>query len=72
MTAVPVAVIASIASRTRSVRSWPGVARWLRTNSAEAATAMAALIMPEPGPLSDAVKATTQTNSGAGSGTAKK
>ncbi len=72
MTAVPIAVIASIASRTRSVRSWPGVARWLRKNSAEAATAMAALIMPEARPLSDAAKATMQTDSGAGSGMAKK
>jgi hypothetical protein len=44
----------------------------LRKNSAEAATAMPALIMPEARPLSEPAKATMQTNSGAGLGTVKK
>ena len=46
------------------------MARWLRKSSAEQATARAALMMPEPRPLSDAAKATMQTNSGAGLATA--
>jgi hypothetical protein len=44
----------------------------LKKNSAEAAMAMAAVIMPEARPLSEAAKATMQTNSGAGLGTAIK
>src|SRR3954465_5034597 len=42
----------------------------MRKNSAEAATAIAALIKPETSPLIDPAKATMQTNSGAGLGTA--
>jgi hypothetical protein len=44
----------------------------LRKNNAEETTAIAALVMPEPKPLRDAAKATMQTNSGAGLGTAIK
>jgi len=42
----------------------------LTKNSAEATTAMAALIRPEASPLIEAARATMQTNSGAGLGTA--
>src|ERR1700692_3938665 len=46
------------------------MARGLRKNSAEPVIAMAALIMPEARPERDPAKATMQTNSGAGLGTA--
>ena len=46
------------------------MARWLRKNSAEENTAMTALTSPEAVPDSEAAKATMQTNSGAGLGTA--
>src|SRR4051794_2076478 len=42
----------------------------MRKNSAEAATAIAALIKPETSPLTEPAKATMQTSSGAGLGTA--
>src|SRR6201746_927952 len=48
------------------------MARWPRKNTADAATAIAALIRPEAMPLIDAARATMQTNKGAGLGTAMK
>ena len=42
----------------------------MRKNSAENTTETAALIRPEARPLTEAAKATMQTNSGAGLGTA--
>src|SRR3984893_13583057 len=45
------------------------MARWSKKNTAEAATAIAALIMPEVSPESEAAKETMQMNSGAGLGT---
>src|ERR1700676_2945227 len=45
------------------------MARWSTKNTAEAATAIAALIMREVSPESEAAKATMQINSGAGLGT---
>src|ERR1700688_1084533 len=46
------------------------MARWLRKNSADAVIAMTALIMPEARPDSEPARATMQTSSGAGLGTA--